>query len=58
MPELHGIDGNLFLASVVLDVRRHEALREEEDGDPYYIGSTILDPALHEVQAFEEVGVP
>ena len=42
MTKLHGIDRYLLLPRVVLDVRRHEPLREEEHGDPDDVGRACV----------------
>mmetsp|Transcript_70384 Transcript_70384/g.219794 ORF Transcript_70384/g.219794 Transcript_70384/m.219794 type:complete len:236 (-) Transcript_70384:106-813(-) len=56
--ELQGVDRNLCLSGVELKGRRHEALREEEGGDPEAEGGALRQPRRHEGDALDEVDHP
>ena len=61
---LHGdlegqrVDRLESLTSVGLESGSHEALREEEGGEPVRLGGTVVEPVANEVDSFKEVLVP
>jgi hypothetical protein len=49
--EVEHIYGYLVLSRVCLEDTRHEALREEETGDPETVRLPMLQPVIHEIDS-------